>query len=98
MLFYNTNESFGMGGPFEAESAEHLADDMVETFTAWAVDYAATCDDDVDLEFVIKKYRDEYIDGLLPVCEFEFTADTNINDVPENLIQSDTNTKFYFFV
>ena len=34
--YYNTNDEFGMPGPWEAESREVLADEMTPTFQEWA--------------------------------------------------------------
>ena len=35
-LYYNSNDRFGDPGPFEANSRDELADEMMPTFREWA--------------------------------------------------------------
>ena len=63
--YRNTNDAYGMSGPFNAESKEALADQMAETFKAWAnekVNSEEILPEDVDEEIAAK--RAEFIDGL----------------------------------
>ena len=54
--YYNTNERYGWCGPYEAESKEQLADEMIPCFEDWASD--ANCYVTVD------EMREEFIAGL----------------------------------
>ena len=55
--YYNTKEQFGWPGPFEANSKESLADEMLKTFNEWA-------EDSEDPESEIEQMRKSFIDGL----------------------------------
>ena len=70
MRYYNTNEKYGEPGPFEAESKEALADEMMDTFKRWS--FEKILKDDLpclvsfeDAEFkYIHEMRTEFIAGL----------------------------------
>lgn len=65
MLFKNTNDAYGMSGPFEADSREALADEMMPTFERWAKEaYIRDETDSFRVEDEIEKYRAEFIAGL----------------------------------
>lgn len=75
MKIYNTNDAFGHAGPFEAESFEALADEMMPTIKTWAEEKLdrfddavahgeADADDRPQLSDIIDRIRDEFIDGL----------------------------------
>ena len=61
--FYNSNDSFGDGGPFEAESKEDLAERMESTFREWA-DAEYYEENGYTLEEWIEEKKAEYIKGL----------------------------------
>ena len=65
-LYKNTNEKFGESGPFEAESRETLADDMVLLFRSWTSECETDADDftDADLALIMDGMRTEFIAGL----------------------------------
>jgi len=63
MKFYNTNDKFGDPGPFEADSKEQLADEMLPTFTDWAID-TINNGDIRDINNIICEIREEFIKGL----------------------------------
>ena len=68
-LFYNSNDAFGEPGPFEAESAEALADEMEETFKDWARsewenDFATTEGKHQFVPRRVQEMRREFIAGL----------------------------------
>lgn len=63
--YKNTNDAYGLSGPFEAESREALADEMAETFREWAKsirDREAGFVFDMDAE--LAAMRKEFIAGL----------------------------------
>ena len=75
MKIQNNNESFGYAGPFEAESFDSLADEMMPTFKIWANEdidkfrdaaFHGEADpaDEPGLDELIHEMRDEFIDGL----------------------------------
>ncbi|MCP4679696.1 MAG: hypothetical protein GY854_30240 [Deltaproteobacteria bacterium] len=57
MRYHNTNDKFGMGGPFDAESREALADEMAEQFQIWSAETGQPADD----------IRAEFIEGLAEI-------------------------------
>jgi len=61
--FYNNNEVYGDPGPFEAESAEELAEEMIPTFEDWARSDSIDGDSDEIAETVDAMYYD-FIKGL----------------------------------
>lgn len=75
--YRNTNEAYGMPGPFEAESREALANEMMPTFREWAKQAFWRHDDSADatedeLEFIaeyIGECRREFISSLEEVQE-----------------------------
>ena len=62
--YYNNNERYGDAGPFEAESREALADEMMPTFELWAREAAARGE-----AASVAKMREEFITGLDEVDE-----------------------------
>jgi hypothetical protein len=52
--FINTNDAYGMSGPFEAESREDIANGMAELFAQWSMENGRSVED----------MRSEFIDGL----------------------------------
>lgn len=63
--FINTNSEYGMSGPFEAESADELADEMMPTFREWANQSIANGRLVLDLiDDEIQCMRDEFLAGL----------------------------------
>jgi hypothetical protein len=70
MKYYNTNDTYGGSGPFEAESKEALADQMHATFQAWALEAVLKRDDieptarDWWVSESIDQMRAEFIAGL----------------------------------
>ena len=60
--FYNTNDRYGYGGPFEAESREALADEMAPSFSDWADQKDPKTD--AEKSEMIAAMRAEYIAGL----------------------------------
>jgi rubrerythrin len=63
--YRNTNSAYGMSGPFEAESREALADEMMPTFERWAKEaYIRDYNDSFRVENEIEAYRAEFIAGL----------------------------------
>jgi hypothetical protein len=67
-LYRNENPSFGESGPFEAESKEKLADEMMATFRDWAMQAVTAgtlafsqIHEDIDTR------RKEFIAGLVEV-------------------------------
>ena len=68
--FRNNNESFGWVGPFEAESREALADEMMPSFEEWANDayghwlQDSEAGEEVDRAGWIAQTRDEFIASL----------------------------------
>lgn len=80
MKIINTNELFGDRGPFDADSFEALADEMMPTITDWAQEELSKFDDmvehyeadDVDrpqLHDIIQQMRDDFIDGLEEISD-----------------------------
>lgn len=59
--FYNHNESYGDCGPFEAESAEALADEMEPSFELWAQENKLQFE---TVEQAKQFYRFEFLQGL----------------------------------
>lgn len=63
--YKNTNDAYGMSGPFEAESEEVLADQMTETFKIWANEKLNSQEIlPEDIEDEIQSMREEFIAGL----------------------------------
>ena len=63
--YYNNNDRFGDSGPFEAESAESLADGMMDTFKIWANEHFLKGKIEFgDIDAEIASMRDEFIKGL----------------------------------
>ena len=63
--YKNTNDAYGMSGPFKAESKEALADQMFETFKIWASEKVNSEEDlQEDVDEDIAAMRAEFIDGL----------------------------------
>jgi hypothetical protein len=61
--FYNNNDAYGEPGPFEAESREALADEMMPTFRKWALE-AQTRGSESKLSSLIAEMRSEFITSL----------------------------------
>jgi len=74
-LFYNNNDAYGDGGPYEAESKEALADEVKETFEEFAKQLWFSSDTETDLEksefmeIKIARMREEFISGLDEVSQ-----------------------------
>lgn len=71
MKITNTNPRYGDEGPFEAESAEQLADGMMNMFAVWAKESygqliirGMSIDPSAYIEEQIKQMRADYISGL----------------------------------
>lgn len=63
--YKNTNNAYGMSGPFEAESKDDLADGMMSTFRVWATERVSSGEIDQEyLEQDIADMRAEFISGL----------------------------------
>lgn len=78
MKIYNNNDAYGWCGPFESESFESLADEMMGTFREWAAEIWDRDEDDaIDLprgEFIaeeVDRMRAEFIAGLTEVASGE---------------------------
>jgi hypothetical protein len=61
--FRNNNGKYGDAGPFDAESKEELADEMMPTFELWAKE-AAVRGETNDAESLVEEMRDEFISSL----------------------------------
>lgn len=61
--FKNIDQSFGEAGPFEAESREQLADEMMPTFELWAKE-AEVRGETGDADALIKEMRENFINAL----------------------------------
>lgn len=61
--FYNTNDRYGVEGPFEAESREALADEMAPSFSDWADQNDPKTD--AEKAEIVAAMRAEFIAGLI---------------------------------
>ena len=75
MKYYNNNEKYGCGGPFEADSPEELSNGMTPTLETWADEEIdkfndmvyhgeADAEDEPNRNDLIARMRSEFIDGL----------------------------------
>ena len=67
-IFRNTDERFGVPGPWEADSREDLADQMQETFDTWAneaEDRASQNGDEFDRAGWLEQTRQEFLGALI---------------------------------
>ncbi len=82
MKIYNNNDEFGYCGPFEAESFEALADEMMPALEQWADEKLSRYNDQVEeglldaediptLEDIIEEMRDDFISGLEDITDEE---------------------------
>jgi len=74
MKLYNNQPEYGEAGPWECESDEQLANDMVPSFTMWAAaewlqDDETTEDRETFINRRIDEMRDEFLGGLCEVYD-----------------------------
>ena len=68
--FWNTDPSFGHSGPYEAYSAENLADQMGPCLLRWAVEKSETATA-VEINGIKKEMRQQFISALTTVAPSE---------------------------